>query len=155
MSTKKTGTAKYDWIRIKQEYFDSDIEEVEHFLRSFLDIKTKIISGDKKQKIKGWRKEKSRYRQRIIDAENEAKNKNIDVQKQVQTLLTALANIEKKVAILLGDGSAFSIDDLPKIKIGYEILRLATGKSTTNQGGDASNPSIIRIEKSITYNEHE
>jgi hypothetical protein len=133
-------TAKYNWTEIKQKYFDSPIEEVENFLRTFLELDPlKALSSDKKTKTKGWRAEKLEYRRKIAEAENQKTIDTPEVQEKVKNLIEALENTESKVALLIGGEDKFEIDDLPKIKVGYEILRLATGRSTANVGGDKDN----------------
>jgi hypothetical protein len=144
-------TAKYNWTEIKQKYFDSSIEEVENFLRTFLELDPlKPLSSDKKTKAKGWRAEKLEYRRKIATVSEQKVINNTDVISRVNNLIKALENTESKVAFLIGGKDSFGIDDLPKIKVGYEILRLATGRSTANVGGDKENPQ--RSEIIITTN---
>jgi hypothetical protein len=138
-------TAKYNWTEIKQNYFDSPIEEVENFLRTFLELDPlKALSSDKKTKAKGWRAEKLEYRRKIATVSEQKVINNTDVISRVDNLIKALENTESKVALLIGGKDKFDIDDLPKVKIGYEILRLATGRSTANVGGDKEN--AIKVE---------
>lgn len=137
-------TAKRDFEKIKQDYLDNDIVEVKEFLVSFLRVDQKTASnGYWGGKTSGWRKQKENYRKQLTEKIQEKNIDNVDNQKQANQLLIAMSNIEKKVAIILGGKNNFTIDDLPKIKVGYELLRLATGQSTANHGGDKTNPVQI------------
>ena len=132
--------AKYNWEEIKQKYFESEVLEAEQFIRTYLALDPKkTLSGDKKKNTTGWRIEKNLYIEQIQNKIQEKKLEHPDVDKQALMLAQSLLNIEIKVASLLDD-TEFSIEDLPKIKVGYDMLRLATDKSTNNVGGDKSNP---------------
>lgn len=133
-------TAKYNWEEIKQKYFESEVLEIQSFLITFLQLDPiKPLGADKKTRTKGWRIEKNLYIEQIQNKIQEKKLEHPDVDKQALVLAQSLINIEIKVASLLDDAE-FSIEDLPRIKVGYDMLRLATDKSTNNLGGDKGNP---------------
>lgn len=69
---------KYDWSKIKLEFFQSDIDDVEGFLGDFLGIKN---SGNIRKNTKGRWKEKQEYKEKILQ---EALRKNAE--KQIQSL---------------------------------------------------------------------
>ena len=134
---------KPNWIKIKQDYFKSDIVEVQEYMRSASGVGT-VADRTIDNRTKGWRDEKQELRSKITARAQEKLINNPDIQKQTAYLLKALNNANLKIAELLGTGDrAFSIDDLPKIKAGIELLRLATGQSTSNIGGDKSNPLMV------------
>lgn len=143
------GIPTYNWIEEKQKFFDSDCLTAKDFLVRFLSIDPKTASGGSfGVATKGWTREKKEYLNKISTKSQEKTINNPDVQKQASQLVLAMSNIEKKVANLLGGKTEFGIDDLPKVKVGYEMLRLATGQSTQNQGGDKNNP----IQTETTHN---
>ena len=151
------GTSKYDWVKIKQEYLDSPLIEVEGFLRTFLELDPlKPLSSDKKLKAKGWRAEKLAYREKIAAVSELKTINNPDVQSRVQKLIkytemiedsvSYIVNAKRKKVVINGEERILLDRDLPEmkdIKTAYDILRLATGKSTSNLGGDKDNPQII------------
>ncbi|MGL5963786.1 MAG: hypothetical protein ACRCZ2_05255 [Fusobacteriaceae bacterium] len=150
MTVKKKQ--KTNWIELKQKYFESDIEEINQFLISFLSVNPKTANtGSYAKATKGWRDEKQAYKKKIFDRINlkvEEKIVNSQANLRIQAINRALENTESKVAKLIGDPeNKFTFEDLNKIKVGYEILRLATGKSTANQGGDKENP--LQVENLI------
>ena len=51
-----------NWDKIKQEYLNSDIEEVTDFLKTFYSLENKSYY---RQKTKGWRDEKKEFRAKI------------------------------------------------------------------------------------------
>ncbi len=138
-------TAKYNWEEIKQKYFESEVLEVQNFLITFLQLDpTKPLGADKKTRTKGWRNDKNLYIEQIQNKIQEKKLEQPDVELQAKLLAKSLSNIEIKVAQLLGSNTQFKVEDLPKIKVGYDLLRLATGKSTNNHGGDKDNPIQVQ-----------
>jgi hypothetical protein len=128
------------WGQLKQQYFDSDIAELQHFISSTQALTpAQAQNGNFKQKTKGWRDEKAEYKSKIYSKVQEKIINNPKVHNQVSNLCIAMQNVEKKVAKLIGDpATQFTVDDLPKIKIGYEMLRLATGQSTINSNNKTS-----------------
>jgi len=68
----KKGRAKYDWEKIKQEFFNSDILEVNAFIKHRLGI-GKAQDGNVRQHIVGWTEEKKIWkRKRFEEAQKEA-----------------------------------------------------------------------------------
>lgn len=146
--------SKIKWLEIKQKYFESEIEEVREFLtkHQLNTNQTPISENTLKQNTKGWRKEKLEYKKKIFEKSTIDIAKHPDVQDRVRSLIEAIQKVEKRVADLISL-EQFTIDDLPKVKVGYDMLRLATGQSTQNtniagkNGGAIETDSVIRIIK--------
>lgn len=145
--------SKPNWDKIKQEFLESDIEEAREFLRinyGSIAVSERTIDN----RTKGWRDKRKEFKAKITAKVQEKIINNPIVQNQNKSLLVAMKNIEIKVAQLLGQKADFTIDDLAKIRIGYEILRLATGQSTNNLGGDKDNPVTTQIVISTNLNNY-
>lgn len=138
---------KLDWDKMKQEFIESDIVVITDFLRTKHGLENKSYY---RTKTKGWQEAKNKYRATLVSEVNKKISKNIDVKDQINYIITAMKNTEMKVAKLLGQKETeFTIEDLPKIKVGYEILRLATGQSTVNQSNDDDSFTIHIVNKNI------
>jgi len=121
------ATKKYNWQEIKQKYLESDILEVTEFLKNFYRIKTKDYS----RQTKGWRDEKEKILKKQTEKAKEELENDPTIKLKNQNILKAIDNIETKVAFLLGSGEKFNKEDLPKIKVGWEMLRLSQNLPTT------------------------
>ncbi|HMT01445.1 MAG TPA: hypothetical protein PKC14_03915 [Candidatus Absconditabacterales bacterium] len=60
MAKKVGGGDKHDWDTMKQEYIKGDVPSVSEFLRHKIGTNT-ALSGNSKNKTKGWREERSEY----------------------------------------------------------------------------------------------
>lgn len=139
-TNKKKGTAKYDWIKMKQEYLDSDEIEVTRFLHDTYKINYNTVV----RQVANWRTEKEAYKKAIFQAKQDKLINDPDIVKQKQILLTALKNAELQVANLIGNpNNKFSIADLKNIKLGWEMLRIATGQSSNNIGLDEETKDLV------------
>lgn len=149
------STAKYNWEEIKQKYLEAPEIEVENFLRTFLELDPKKpLSGDKKTKTKGWREQK----ESILKTQTENARKELEndpsIKLKNQNILKAINNIESKVAFLLGTDTKFSKEDLPKIKVGWEMLRVSQNLPTTYSKNENENSNReIQIVKTIKIDE--
>jgi hypothetical protein len=123
-----------NWLEIKQEFFDSNTDDLQGFLKAKLGLSTEQVkSGYYIKKTKGWKNDKREYRLKLAEKTQEKILNNPKVHDKIKNLIIALDNAYQKIAILLGDkNTQYTIEDLPKIKSGLEMLRLATGQSTTN-----------------------
>lgn len=145
--------SKINWSELKQKYYESEIDEVTTFLRQvFGNSKASLESnGNWARNTKNWKVEKQEFKKKIFalaESKTQEKLAESEANRKVEYINKALDNIELKVATLLGKAEqTYTIKELNQIKIGYEILRLATGKSTTNQGGDKENP--LKVENII------
>lgn len=62
------ASAKYDYEEMKVRYLESSEIEIEHFLRTYLDLPVnKPISGTLKTKTKGWRDEKLEFKKKLTE----------------------------------------------------------------------------------------
>ena len=68
-------TRRWDYGKIKQDFFNSDYRDVTSFIKDKFWIKT--LSGQRLRNTKGWAKEKNEFLQKISD---EAIEKSIEVQ---------------------------------------------------------------------------
>jgi hypothetical protein len=129
------ATAKYNWQEIKQKYLEGEIVEVTEFLQNFYRIKTK----DYARQTKGWRDEK----EQILKTQTENAKKELEndptIKLKNQNILKAIDNVEIMVAQIIGNKGSFSIEDLPKVKIGWEILRVSQNLPTTYTKNDNNN----------------
>jgi len=75
---------KYDWAEIKLEYFQSEIDVVDDFLKR--KFGEKLARSSLKNKTKWWSKEKQAYKQKIIEkalkksAEKKAKELEVPIE---------------------------------------------------------------------------
>lgn len=146
-------TRLYDWIELKQQYLNSDINEVKQFLSNFLALDNdKLDSGNFKQNTKGWSKDKLGYRKQLVQDSNIIIANDPLVQVKIRSLTESLKLIENKVAGLLSDDSIYTIENLPKIKIGYELIRLALGIGKDSKG-NFEEPYKINIITNYTPHE--
>ena len=54
---KKTNRAKYNWVKMKREFFESDFQDVAPFLLAKYKINT-VQSSQSRERTKGWADEK-------------------------------------------------------------------------------------------------
>jgi len=82
--------AKYNWEKLKQEFFESDIEEVFTFIKHKLGTNV-AQSGGVKRNIKNWTEEKKEYQRKIMEeAREETKKELIEKMKiKLEDVLTA------------------------------------------------------------------
>ena len=73
-----------NWDKIKQQYFNSDIEEVTDFLQTFYRLENKSYY---RQKTKGWRDEKKEFRAKITAKAQEKIINNVDVLNSTELLI--------------------------------------------------------------------
>lgn len=75
---------KYDFASLKQEFFESDIDEVSNFLKEKYGDKL-AKSNQIKNNTLGWSKEKKEYKQKIVDMaiEKSAKKSANDLTKAI------------------------------------------------------------------------
>jgi hypothetical protein len=153
---------KYDWTIAKQAYFDSPELSAEAFIRTFYALSPETaLNGAFKKNMKGWREEKLEFRKKLAQNSNEKALSNPEVQTRVQRLVEYTEMIENSVSymitskrkkVVLNGEERIVLDrdlhEMKDIKIGYDILRLAIGKSTTNVGGDKDNS--LNIAHTIT-----
>jgi hypothetical protein len=148
------STAKHDRQKIKQQYIESHYLEVQDFLTTFLRLEKKTASnGYWKGITKGWRADK----ESILKAQTEKAKKDLENDPNIKiannNILKAINNIETKVALLLGSGEKFSKEDLPKIKVGWEMLRVSQNLPTTYAKNENDNKNLeVQILKTITQN---
>ena len=63
---ENNGKAKYDWITLKQEFFNSDIVEVSAFIRHKFGIEMKD-NGQVANKTTGWGEDKKEWKRKRIE----------------------------------------------------------------------------------------
>jgi hypothetical protein len=145
---------KYDWLAIYQDWLESQELEVKAFLMSNLGLTSKQASSTMyKSKTVGWRDKKKQYRQKIFDSIEKKTIENQKVQERVAKILEYSNMIENSVSYIINkkrkkveiNGEVVTVldrdlSDMKDIKIAYEILRLASDRSTANLGGDKENP---------------
>jgi hypothetical protein len=148
------ATAKYNWQEIKQKYLASDILEVKQFLGNFLAISLKQAqSGVFTKNTTGWRDEKEQIKKEQTEKAKKDLENDPNVKIANNNILKAINNIETKVALLLGSGEKFSKEDLPKIKVGWEMLRVSQNLPTTYAKNENDNKNLeVQILKTITQN---
>jgi hypothetical protein len=136
------ATAKYNWEEVKQKYFEAPEIEVKAFLITFLSLDQKTADGGYYKKITvGWRKEKEEFLKKQTekakrDLENDPKIKLAN-----ENILGSIKAIEKKVADLLKT-EYFTKEDLPKVKVGWEILRVSQNLPTTYSKNENENTNV-------------
>jgi hypothetical protein len=152
---------KPNWSEIKQAYFDNGIDEVRAFLRSRygeLAVAERTIDN----RTKGWAEERKRFKAKLTAKAEEKIINNPKVQDRIERLISSLELIENSISyivtakrkkIIMPNGEERlvldrELNDMKDIKIAYDILRLGTGKSTENHGGDKDNP--IAVENKIS-----
>jgi hypothetical protein len=142
------ATAKYNWQEIKQKYFESPELEVEGFLREFLriDPKKRVARGYLANCV-GWRKEKEQiFKEQTEKAKKELEN-DPQVKLKNEGVLRAINNLEARVAILIGKPDnleTYTLDDLPKLRIGWEMLRISQNMPTSFVKNDNNNNFNIK-----------
>ena len=78
--------AKYDWAELKLEFFQSEIDVVDDFLKR--KFGEKLARSSLKNKTKWWSKEKQAYKEKIIKKalEENAKKRAKELQIPIETL---------------------------------------------------------------------
>lgn len=147
-NNKNQTRKKINWLEVKQQYFESNIDSVNEFCRQFVVSLSELTESNIKKtierKTKGWRDEKQAFKQAIFQAKQDKLITDPDIMKQKKILLTALKNAELQVANLIGNpNTKFSIADLKNIKLGWEMLRIATGQSNNNIGLDTETKDLV------------
>lgn len=123
------ATKKYDWIQIKEHYFQSEVDEVTSF---FQENYAHIPSRTWRPMTVGWRDEKQKFKAELLKVKQGKLKHDPEIQSLQQQLLIAKNNIVKRVAKLLGDAQAnFTVNDLPKVEIGWKILKTELGEPTS------------------------
>lgn len=124
---------KYDFAALKQEFFESDIDEVSNFLKEKYGDKL-AKSNQIKNNTLGWSKEKQAYKQKIVDMaiEKSAKKsandltKAIPLERLIQMKLDFFDLIELAIEKL---ASAKKID-MDQIVKGLNAIKTELGEPT-------------------------
>lgn len=120
---------KHDWLKYKEDYFNSEIDEIKHFFSTFY---THVPPDSYKRQTQGWTEEKQAFKKQQAEAARAKMANDPDVQEQVKFLLTAKNNIVKKVALLLGSiETAILPHQLNQVKIGYDMIKTELGEATS------------------------
>jgi hypothetical protein len=85
---------RHDWLKYKQDFFDSPIDEIVHFFATFTPPITKNQYG---KRIGGWKAEKQAYKRKQSEAAREQMAKNPDIQDMNSMLIMSKANALKLV----------------------------------------------------------
>lgn len=131
--------AKYDWPALKQEFFQSDIDEVYNFLS--WKFGEKAVKWNLKNKVIGWTKEKQEYKDKILA---KALEKNIAKQaKEIEIPMEQLT-IAKKNAVVKVIQSMMNKDlDLTDLERTIKILRTEMWLPTSYNKNDNTNTEKI------------
>lgn len=141
---------KYDDEKIKQEYLKSKEMEVRSFLMSYLGLSAKAVKSTFwSVKTRGWSKEKKEILKKQSVKFVEEMSNDPKLQVDVKNISIAIRNIEKKVAKLLGGMEEFKKDDLPKVKIGWEMLKVSIGEAPNLVSSNNTNTDRVVISKEI------
>ena len=127
---------KYDWIKLKEDWLLSEINELSLFFNS---INTPICKNTYWQKTKGWREEKEAYKEKLSSAKigkaledpeiGELKKKILTRQ---EAILAAKDNIITKLSLLFGgkDSKIEKIETKDAVAV-VNLLKTELGEVTT------------------------
>jgi hypothetical protein len=149
-----------DFTIYKKDYMNSHILSVREFFRQVVGYKTSDFHGRFDKYTKGWREEKKLFQIDVINKQREEILKNIDVEERSKRLISYLEQVEDSVAFIvqskrkkikMADGREVTVldrdlKDMPFIKIAWDILRVATGQSTSNLDVNITDKSEV-----VTY----
>lgn len=136
---------KHDWIRYKQDYFDSDIDELTEFFASY---KRTVGKHTFKGKTQGWKEEKLAYKKKLAENAREKLANDPDITDIKIQIKKSCDNVVKKVAKLIGNKEEFEISDMKNVKLGWEILKTELGevtKITDNNIGFKEKPVFKQV----------
>lgn len=132
--------SKYDRQALKLEFFQSDIDEVQDFLKR--KYGEKLASSSMKNKCKGWSKEKQEYKDKILQkalerrAKEEAKNLEIPVDKLMKAKKAVIWLFMQKVEKeLLQKEPNINVKEFDKI---LKIIKTELGEPTNISKTDAT-----------------
>jgi len=134
------AVSKYNWHEIKQNFMKSEHQEVQAFLGTDMGLpeKKRNLSYWKLQ-TKGWTKEKEEMAKNQTEQAIAKLEKDKNVILANKNILNAIKNIESKVATLIGSKKSFTVDELPKVKVGWEMLRVSQNLPTTYSKNESNN----------------
>lgn len=135
---------RHNWIKYKEDYFNSDIDDVTHFFSAY---DASISRNTFRPRTIGWRDEKLEHRQRLSRKAIDKIVENQDVTELTLQLLKAKNNIIKKVASLCEE-EEFEKGDLRDVKLAWEILKTELGEpskiSDSNQKIDFKERPVFK-----------
>lgn len=117
---------RHDWLKYKQDYFDSDIAEVVNFFATFDPPITKNQFG---KRIKGWKEEKQAYKKQQADAARAKIANDPDVKNLTKRLIEGKRNALNIVIDKLSQGK----DELGMrdLREGIDIIKRELGEPLT------------------------
>lgn len=129
MRAKPTGKrkAQIDWAGLKQEYFESNFITLKDFLRSKNELKD-YSEGSLEQLTRKWATEKREFLKARAEKAQQIAEKNFE--KYQQSLQVAKRNMMRKIARLVGGNEEVAMEDLAKLKVAWEMIKVEVGEPT-------------------------
>jgi hypothetical protein len=117
---------RHDWLKYKEDYFDSPIDSVKDFFESFV---IPVPKSSYKARAQGWREEKEAFKRKQLEVAREKKVNNPEIQDMNAALIMGKANALKIVMTkLIKEKDKLGMRDL---KDGIDIIRRELGEPLT------------------------
>lgn len=134
------GKVKYDRQALKLEFFQSDIDEVNVFLR--WKYGEDMVKHNLKNKVKGWSKEKQEYKDKILQkaldkkAKEEAESLEIPVDQLMRAKKAVLGLFMKKLnTAIQNKDENINVKEYEKI---LKVIKTELGEPTTISKNDTT-----------------
>lgn len=135
---------KYDRQALKLEFFQSDTDEVQDFLR--WKFGEKLAKSNMKNKCKGWSKEKQEYKDKILQkalekrAKEEAKSLEIPIDQLMKAKKAVISLFMNKLNKVLAqqktdENADFNVKEFEKI---LKVIKTELGEPTNISKTDAT-----------------
>lgn len=130
---------KYDWTKLKLEFLESDVDEVQEFLRR--KFGESLAKSNMKNKCKWWTKDKQRMKEQVLARATE---KSINKQaKDLEIPIDQLTLAKKNAVVKVIQQMMNSDLDITDLERTIKILRTEMGLPTTYSKNENMNTEKI------------